>query len=306
MAAWSSRHITTSQARKVCSAISRRSLRRRRCRSCSTIFRGAAGSISRRKQSSDWRATVQNIVSIKEASGSVDRVSELRGRLPDAFTILSGDDSLTLPFWRSARSEWSASLRIFSRRKSVRSSARYETGDAEIRAQTAPQTAAAFQGSVHRTESGAGEDGAGLARAMSAECRLPLCEMSEANEARLRKTLDSIRARNECRLRVLLVGAKAGWEGDRSGVRTSRTRDFNLAASCDPRRRDRNEDESRCDVAIDFSSRMRRTIFARGVSNNAEARSSSARPAIPPNSVTRLKMRRVRSRSFSLRISASA
>src|SRR2546421_4693936 len=40
----------------------------------------------------------RNIVSIKEASGSVDRVSELRRRLPEAFTILSGDDSLTLPF----------------------------------------------------------------------------------------------------------------------------------------------------------------------------------------------------------------
>src|SRR3954463_810227 len=39
-----------------------------------------------------------NIVSIKEASGSVERVGELRRRLPDAFTILSGDDSLTLPF----------------------------------------------------------------------------------------------------------------------------------------------------------------------------------------------------------------
>src|SRR5256885_16075984 len=39
-----------------------------------------------------------NIVSIKEAGGSVDRVSELRARLPEAFTILSGDDSLTLPF----------------------------------------------------------------------------------------------------------------------------------------------------------------------------------------------------------------
>ena len=39
-----------------------------------------------------------NVVSIKEASGSVDRVSELRVRMPEAFTILSGDDRLTLPF----------------------------------------------------------------------------------------------------------------------------------------------------------------------------------------------------------------
>src|SRR5205085_5585111 len=39
-----------------------------------------------------------NIVAIKEAGGNVDRVSELRARLPEVFTILSGDDSLTLPF----------------------------------------------------------------------------------------------------------------------------------------------------------------------------------------------------------------
>src|SRR5205814_8354065 len=40
----------------------------------------------------------RNIASIKEASGSVERISELRARLPESFTILSGDDSLTLPF----------------------------------------------------------------------------------------------------------------------------------------------------------------------------------------------------------------
>src|ERR671937_1901615 len=40
----------------------------------------------------------RNIVCIKEASGSVEQVGELRRRLPEAFTILSGDDSLTLPF----------------------------------------------------------------------------------------------------------------------------------------------------------------------------------------------------------------
>ena len=39
-----------------------------------------------------------NIVAIKEAGGSVERVSQLRQALPDAFEILSGDDSLTLPF----------------------------------------------------------------------------------------------------------------------------------------------------------------------------------------------------------------
>lgn len=43
-------------------------------------------------------AECKNIVGIKEAGGSVDRVSYLRAVLGPQFTILSGDDSLTLPF----------------------------------------------------------------------------------------------------------------------------------------------------------------------------------------------------------------
>jgi 4-hydroxy-tetrahydrodipicolinate synthase len=40
----------------------------------------------------------KNIVSIKEAGGSAERVSALKIVLPPEFTILSGDDGLTLPF----------------------------------------------------------------------------------------------------------------------------------------------------------------------------------------------------------------
>jgi 4-hydroxy-tetrahydrodipicolinate synthase len=39
-----------------------------------------------------------NFVAIKEAGGNPDRVSQLRQSLGHKFTILSGDDSLTLPF----------------------------------------------------------------------------------------------------------------------------------------------------------------------------------------------------------------
>lgn len=42
-------------------------------------------------------SAIDNIVAIKEASGSLDQVSELRRNLPDHFAIYSGDDSLTLP-----------------------------------------------------------------------------------------------------------------------------------------------------------------------------------------------------------------
>ena len=40
----------------------------------------------------------KHIVGIKEAGGSCDRVSQLRAATGPQFTILSGDDSLTLPF----------------------------------------------------------------------------------------------------------------------------------------------------------------------------------------------------------------
>ncbi|HXI71674.1 MAG TPA: 4-hydroxy-tetrahydrodipicolinate synthase [Verrucomicrobiae bacterium] len=40
----------------------------------------------------------KSIVGIKEAGGSCDRVSQLRAAIGPKFTILSGDDSLTLPF----------------------------------------------------------------------------------------------------------------------------------------------------------------------------------------------------------------
>ncbi|MCR4402155.1 MAG: 4-hydroxy-tetrahydrodipicolinate synthase [Firmicutes bacterium] len=42
-------------------------------------------------------ARVENIVAVKEASGSLDQVTDIRRRTPPSFKIYSGDDSLTLP-----------------------------------------------------------------------------------------------------------------------------------------------------------------------------------------------------------------
>ena len=42
-------------------------------------------------------AVIDNIVAIKEASGSLDQVSQIRCHTPADFLIYSGDDSLTLP-----------------------------------------------------------------------------------------------------------------------------------------------------------------------------------------------------------------
>lgn len=42
-------------------------------------------------------AEIPNIVAVKEASGNLDQVSQIRRLTPAEFTIYSGDDSLTLP-----------------------------------------------------------------------------------------------------------------------------------------------------------------------------------------------------------------
>lgn len=42
-------------------------------------------------------AEISNIMAIKEASGNLEQVSQVRRATPEAFTIYSGDDALTLP-----------------------------------------------------------------------------------------------------------------------------------------------------------------------------------------------------------------
>jgi len=42
-------------------------------------------------------AEIENIVAVKEASGNLDQVAEIRRKTPADFIIYSGDDSLTLP-----------------------------------------------------------------------------------------------------------------------------------------------------------------------------------------------------------------
>lgn len=42
-------------------------------------------------------AEIPNVIGIKEASGSLDQVSQIVNETPSGFTVLSGDDSLTLP-----------------------------------------------------------------------------------------------------------------------------------------------------------------------------------------------------------------
>jgi len=131
-----------------------------------------------------------NIVSIKEASGSVERVSDLCRRLPESFTILSGDDSLTLPFMAvGAAGVVSVASNLFPAEVCALVRA-CESGDLKSAAKLHRKLLPLFKDLFIEPNPVPVKTALGWRSAMSGEVRLPLCEMSEANQARLRKTLE--------------------------------------------------------------------------------------------------------------------
>jgi 4-hydroxy-tetrahydrodipicolinate synthase len=133
-----------------------------------------------------------NIVGIKEAGGSVERVSQLQQALPAEFEILSGDDSLTLPFLSAG------GVGVIS----VASNLLPGQISALVRAWREGRVDEAVE--AHRLHYRLFKDlfiepnpvpikyALSLKNAMSAEVRLPLCEMSAANKEKLRATLTAL------------------------------------------------------------------------------------------------------------------
>ncbi|MEY2521113.1 MAG: 4-hydroxy-tetrahydrodipicolinate synthase [Verrucomicrobiota bacterium] len=135
-----------------------------------------------------------NIVSIKEASGSVERVSHLRARLPEAFTILSGDDSLTLPFLSvGAVGVVSVASNLFPA-EVVALVQSFRAGDTKSARDMHLKLLPIFRDLFIEPNPVPAKTALAWRGVMTAECRLPLCEMTEANQARLRKTLEEFAA----------------------------------------------------------------------------------------------------------------
>jgi 4-hydroxy-tetrahydrodipicolinate synthase len=132
-----------------------------------------------------------NIVAIKEASGSVDRVSELAGRLPNEFTILSGDDSLTLPFLAvGAVGVVSVASNLFPA-EVCRLVRLFLEGRAEEARQLHRKLFALFKDIFIEPNPVPAKTVLAWRGVMSNEVRLPLCEMTPENAARLRATLEA-------------------------------------------------------------------------------------------------------------------
>lgn len=139
------------------------------------------------------RARYAHVAHVKEAGGSVDRVDQIVAALGDDVTVLSGDDSLTLPFMAvGAKGVVSVASNLWPR----------EVG-AMVRHALANDFAKAR--AVHRRmyplfkgifiESNPSPIKAAMVRAgllRSAEVRAPLCEMSKASRAELERLLRTL------------------------------------------------------------------------------------------------------------------
>ncbi|HEX8280826.1 MAG TPA: 4-hydroxy-tetrahydrodipicolinate synthase, partial [Chthoniobacterales bacterium] len=130
-----------------------------------------------------------NIVSIKEASGSVDRVSELRVRMPEAFTILSGDDGLTLPFMAVGAVGVVSVASNLLPAEVCRLVSAFASGDAGVAERMHARLLGIFKDLFIEPNPVPVKTALAWRGQMSSEVRLPLCEMTPANEAKLRETL---------------------------------------------------------------------------------------------------------------------
>ena len=132
-----------------------------------------------------------NIIAIKEAAGSVDRVSAIKAAVP-GFTVLSGDDSLALPMISvGAEGVISVASNIIPAEMGdmVR---RALAGDfAGARALHA-RYYALFRDLFIDTNPVMVKEALWLMGRIERSFRLPLCETSESNLGRMRSTLSSL------------------------------------------------------------------------------------------------------------------
>lgn len=134
----------------------------------------------------------KNIVAIKEAGGSVERVNQLRNALPASFQILSGDDSLTLPFMSvGAVGVISVASNIIPA-EVARMVCHYLAGESSKALEIHQKYYPLFKDLFIEPNPVPAKFVLARLGKMTGEVRLPLCEMTPASVQRLTETLSRI------------------------------------------------------------------------------------------------------------------
>jgi 4-hydroxy-tetrahydrodipicolinate synthase len=130
-----------------------------------------------------------NFVGIKEAGGNADRVSQLRAALGPRFEILSGDDSLTLPFMAvGAQGVISVASNVAPREVSQLVRA-FAAGNAKKALQLHQKLYPLFKDLFIETNPVPVKAALAMMGVIEEEYRLPLVKMSSKNRETLRETL---------------------------------------------------------------------------------------------------------------------
>jgi len=133
-----------------------------------------------------------NIVGIKEAGGNPDRVSQLRATLGEKFTILSGDDSLTLPFMAvGAQGVISVASNVIPREVAHMVRA-FTLGKAAVALKLHHKFYPLFKDLFLETNPVPVKAALAMLGAIKEEYRLPLVAMAAANREKLLKTLKTV------------------------------------------------------------------------------------------------------------------
>lgn len=136
-------------------------------------------------------SSCRNIVGIKEAGGQADRISQLRAVVSDKFAILSGDDSLTLPFMSvGAVGVISVASNVIPRELSRMVDA-FRAGKVNEALRLHERFYPLFKDLFIETNPVPVKAALAMLGLMAEEYRLPLVGMSQANREKLRKTLRS-------------------------------------------------------------------------------------------------------------------
>lgn len=134
-------------------------------------------------------AKIPTIVAIKEASGSMDQVSQIVASCPPSFAVLSGDDSLTLPMLALGGTGVISVVGNIAPAPMAEMIRSYRQGQIERARELHYQLFDLCRAMFLETNPIPVKTAAGILGLCSPELRLPMCPMSEANRRKLEEVL---------------------------------------------------------------------------------------------------------------------
>jgi 4-hydroxy-tetrahydrodipicolinate synthase len=133
---------------------------------------------------------IPTVVGVKEASGSIDQSSQIVIGAPPEFSVLSGDDSLTLPIMSVGGKGVISVLANIAPKPVAEMTAAYLAGDVARATEIHQKTFNLVKALFIETNPGPVKAAAGMLGLCADEVRLPLWAMGEANRKKLTQALE--------------------------------------------------------------------------------------------------------------------